>query len=532
MRNAKLYLRYHGIVKINFLYALLRKLPWIGKRLAPAPPLGYSGKLTLAVLGIIFQLFSCLFMSVLLVLLYYLPWKYQAFSFLSTGPQDVASGFFQSFFFLSILAAPVIMRKGRHELDWTGYYFLKSFRFPPKGFILSRVLINLARIAIGLFFPLLVMGWYLGNIPMALLTFAVSLLMRYFVESFFLSIFESKGKTFLENSWLSIVFWIIMLLPAFLPIFGNGGERFILLSSPFALIGAIWGFFYLRRASYEKLAAGLSSTEDLLATRTFTKQAHFYAVKMEDDELVLGDTEEISHKTGYDYLHELIFHRIQRKLERQTKKKVLLLVAVGTILFVLGFIFQANLAPRAENLFLMMLRTSFFISYLVSPGEHFTKLLFLYMDKDLLPFHYYREPKAILRCLKIRLLKLFRLTAPVTGVILLGLLAFFSLFIQQIGSKIWLLIPILLVQGAFFALYRLMVYYLLQPYTLKMEAKSPAASMANGAVYLVSYAFFHMKMIGLVAIAVLCGVMGLIALSAPFLLVSQGPKSFKLKETS
>ena len=530
MPNARLYLNYHGLVKVNQIYFFLKKLPLLGKKLPPSPRISYEGKSDLASLGILFRLLICLLNSAGVVAFYYLPWTFNAFSFLGLEKVDPGIGFFQSFFFLSLLAAPYILRQGRQELDWTGYYFLKTFRFPARGFFLNRISLNLVRIAIGLLIPMLMIGWLVKDFITVILAYLSTLLVRVFVEAFFLWLYESKGKTVLEKPWVSIVFTLLMALLAFLPIFEALGKTFIHVCFPFSLLGALWGSHYLKRANYEKLAAGLSTTEELEASKEAIQGASFLDVKIEEEDIALTEAEMDAQKDGYAYLHELIFNRIQKKLDKSTKSKVKVIAVLGLLLFIAGVNFRQDLGGEMDKMFIVTLKSSFFLSYVLSPGEKFAKLLFLYMDKDFLPFHYYREPKAILGCLRIRLQKLLKITAPITGIILVSLLAFFGLFYQELGSKIFLFIPALLVQGAFFALYRLMVYYLLQPYTLKMEAKSPGASIANALVYMVSYAYLQIKEIGPISIAILSGLMGLIALMAPFILMKMGPKSFKLRE--
>lgn len=248
MRSARLYLNYHGLVKVNQIYFFLKKLPLLGKKLPSSPKISFEGKSDLASLGILFRLLTCLLNSAIVMAFYYLPWKLNAFSFLGLEKVDPNIGFFQSFFFLSLLAAPYIMRQGRQELDWTGYYFLKTFRFPARGFFLSRISLNLVRIAIGLLIPMLVMGWLVGDFVTVLLAYLATLMTRVFVEAFFLWLYESKGKTVLEKPWISIIFTLLMALFAFLPIFGAVGKIFIYASLPLSLLGALWGSFYLKRA--------------------------------------------------------------------------------------------------------------------------------------------------------------------------------------------------------------------------------------------------------------------------------------------
>ena len=529
MSNLKLYLTYHSTVKINQLYIFLRGLPLLGKRLSSSPNLGQGGKNTLSYLGLVLRLLTCVFNSAVVLAFYYLPWKFFHSQLPELGPNP-ASGFFQSFFFLSILAGPIMMRKGRQELDWTGYYFLKVFRFPARSFFLHRIFLNLFRIAFGLLGPMLFMGWFLGDFPGILMAYAATLLSRVFFEALTFWLYEHKGKTFWEKPWFWVSLSLLLGLLAFFPFFGEIGTRLIKGALPFSLLGALWGSFYLQKAPYDKLAAGLSSTEELAASKDLKESAHFIGVKLEEEQIESEVPQGIENKEGYAYFHQLIFHRIQNKLDKSTRRIVKIIAVLGLLTFIAGLNFRAVMAEDIDQLLMIILRASFFYSYLLSPGERFTKLLFLYMDKDLLPFHYYREPGAILQSLKIRLIKLLQLTAPITGVMLVSLLAFFGLFYQELGLKILLLIPLLLVQGAFFALYRLMVYYLLQPYTAKMEAKSPGAAIANGVVYLISFMYLQIKVIGPISLAILCVVMGLIAFSTPYILMKRGPQSFRLRE--
>lgn len=527
LRSTKLYLEYYGMVHFNQLFLLLKRLPILRKKLPSAPKTGATGKKVYTVLGLYYKVFSSLVRSALLMAIYYFPWKV-------IPCVSMAHGFFQSFFFLSILAGPFFLSRGRPEMDWNGYYFLRLFRFPCKLFFLNRVFLNLAKTSIALFFPLFFMGRLTDHLWVSLMAFCASILMRILSAAFDFWVHEKEKHRLYDNANLKVVLFCIILVLAYVPIFEEKSFLLIYCALGISILGAVWGLFYLKRADYEKLSKGLSTTDELKSVKNVMVDSNFADVRVEERDEDLLHIQVPSDKKGYAYLHEIMFQRLNKQLTERSMKITKYMALGIPLLLVGGYLvktksFDLGDEEKIESLYITILRISFFYSYLLSQGERFTKILFLYMDRDLLPYPYYREPSAIRTCLRIRLGKLLQITAPLTLVMTLLFYAFFGFFYDILGWKLLYVIPVMVIQSAFYALYRLMVYYILQPYTLKKEKKSMGANIADIVVYLVALSFLQIKDLGAMSILVLCIFMGILSCLAPYLLRTFGPKNFKIR---
>ncbi|MDO5695857.1 MAG: hypothetical protein Q4P30_03755 [Eubacteriales bacterium] len=332
------------------------------------------------------------------------------------------------------------------------------------------------------------------------------------------------------KSGFQLTFIFFCSVASFIPFISAAIPPLILASFFFGLGGSIWAIFFIKNNDFTALARTISTPVELKTSEDSLAKVEFIDLNVEKDhDLLSVNGNLMKDQAGYEYLHTLTFKRFDKIIFKPTKRKVIILTIIFSICFAFTLIAADSIKNDIHKVLNVLFASSFLYSYILNPGSRFTRFLFMYLDRHLLVYHYYRKPEAILTSLKIRLIKLLKLTMPITAILIIGCFTLSCIFYDQLGTKIFLWIPLLLIQGFFFSLTSLFIYYIFQPYNLKMESKGPMASIINGVLYAVSFIFFR-KEVNAYAILTLAIIMAVLTLSYPIIIKKKGPKAFKLNE--
>ena len=151
-------------------------------------------------------------------------------------------------------------------------------------------------------------------------------------------------------------------------------------------------------------------------------------------------------------------------------------------------------------------------------------------DHSLLTYRFYRTPSVILGMFKERLKTLISINLLPASIIAIGLplLLFLTGGTDNYFNYIILFISII-AMSIFFSIHYLVMYYLLQPYTVNTEIKSSTYRVVQALTYFICYYMINLRLptfyFGLL-MTLFCIIYSIIALILAYKLA---PKTFKLR---
>ena len=168
--------------------------------------------------------------------------------------------------------------------------------------------------------------------------------------------------------------------------------------------------------------------------------------------------------------------------------------------------------------------------YAINRGTCFTQALFMNCDNSLLTYAFYKKPGDLLKLFRIRLREIIRINLLPAFVIGVGLaVLLFASGGTDAPIHYAVIVVSILCMSIFFSVHYLMIYYLLQPYTVGAELKSGTYRIVMAATYLVCWFLMRVQMPTLIfggMTIVFCVVYSVIACVAVYRLA---PKTFKLR---
>lgn len=231
---------------------------------------------------------------------------------------------------------------------------------------------------------------------------------------------------------------------------------------------------------------------------------------------------------GYRYFNQLFMRRHSKLLTRFTKIFSVILLVVFSALAIW---MKLNPEDSSElgKVILEKMPYFLFIMYLFNSGKNITKAMFVNCDCSMLQYRFYREPKTVLLLFWERLKYLVGINIIPAILLALGL----PLLVYLSGGTTiinYVLMSVSIISmSVFFSVHNLVLYYLLQPYTLDITIKSPLYSAISGGTYFICYLSINWKMtiqtFG-ITISVFCILYIVISL---FLAYRFAPKTFKIR---
>lgn len=520
----------------TFIY-FLKRIPLLGKKIPDKLYKETEIKIILGVMGTIFRMFLGFFKkSLYLGIMVLLP-SFLINNFLLKDV-DILPEFLHIFFFLSffigVFLIPVIFDKGNKA----AYNMIILMRADAKEFYLMQLIYT--RITDFIFFilPMIIIGLFIGLAPIEAIILMIEFIaFRIAGEGLLLFIYEKTGKRLNDNEkFISVLLIVGILLAYALPSFGITFKFEIILlnfvSVVISIILSVMALKYLFQYSkYKIMAKQFLNRKKVFEFQEIMKNAKFADVKVEEDKMGNNeiDTETFKDKNGYEYLNHIFFLRYKRIIEKPIITRVKLIgilfaICAGIIIF----------SPESRKPIAGLIHDSapvwVFIMYMMSTTQRVCKAMFHNCDVSLLRYPYYREGKVILSNFTLRLKKIVLLNLiPAFGICIALIL---TLIISGASNLIIGTIPIficLICLACFFSIHHLFLYYVIQPYTKDLEVKSPLFSIANGAVYLLSYGSLQIKTPSLYFAYGVIGITVIYMMVALTLTYKLAPKTFRLK---
>lgn len=410
------------------------------------------------------------------------------------------------------------------------YYAFVLMRINAKQLALSNFIIYIA-------------GQFLSFIPAALVFGALCSVPFYFslclplcaatgkitCGAAILKLYEKTGLLLSEKNW-KFIFSLLLLAAAAgygLPLAGFTvpAAAWILLTvffaaaAPFALISLIKSNIYHRL--YKQILTPDTIIFNIQASAVQNQQKTYLSN--------LSDEKIFSSKEGYEYMNDIFVKRHKKLLTTSAKRQTAILLVTAAACVILALVMPQ--ARTVFNEFTMTLLPYFvFIMYLISRGGVVTQAMFFNCDHSMLAYRFYRKPEAILAVFKARLKTLIKINLMPALVIAaaLPLLLFLSggtdLYINYI------LLPVSIIfMSVFFSVHYLVIYYLLQPYDIRMEAKSHGYSIVSALTYIVCWFFIRLEAPTLIFATCIIIFTCLYIVLSLALVYKYAPKTFRLK---
>lgn len=321
-------------------------------------------------------------------------------------------------------------------------------------------------------------------------TLACKTIMTYIISN----AYGSKLYSILENSYFSFAICFITIiviagclqLQLFIPYY-----CFLIVSALFTLL-AIYCFkkfmqvrcfkaIYKKKITLNNVIFNMSEITKSSTKKSLSKKITY-------------DEHFQSNKNGYEYFNELFTKR---------HKKILTLSALRfagvylTIILVVAFVllFFPNVLTGVNEWIMYHIPYFLIVMYFSNRGAIITQAMFVNCDSSMLTYRFYRRPEVILGLFKQRLKTVILVNMIPSLVIASGLCVLLFISGGTENPINYLLIFLCInAMSAFFSVHNLVLYYLLQPYNLNMQAKGTLYTIISTITYFVCYAFMNVKM--------------------------------------
>lgn len=515
----------------NYFIYVLKKLPWLRKKI---PDTAYQISTFKAVLSILLGLAKVLlgFLGAAIALAVFIfgPMYLLEQNFMNSRL------FYHYFFFIYLLAAPLVNNIIFQTRDVVAYTMVHLLQLDGRDFLISKVIFNLGIKALRYLLIFLFLSLFLnisalegfmlaGYILFAALTWEWLILETF--KKYRINPYDKPGIVFLLSLLLLAICYLLpyrSLVLNLQPLLTNGFF--------FALAALLAGYSFWRLHSfdgYRALTKETISRDRMLGIEDSLKNAAFADVNLAEEKLAREEADGAAELEGYALFNHLFFARHRRIIMKPVQTKVVIIAVLALLGWAFLLFKPAYKVPVRENL-LSLSPYLIFVMFMLSSGERFNRALFFNCDRYMLKELYYKERKALFENFTIRLKKSISLNlrpAAAVAILLLG-----TGLITGMGGAIIRLLPMMATifsLSLFFSTHYLFIYYMLQPYTVDLVQKSPLYSLANIVMYALSYGSIHIKTSSVAfTFAVILFTLAYTAMAIA-LTYKLAPKTFKLR---
>jgi len=236
-----------------------------------------------------------------------------------------------------------------------------------------------------------------------------------------------------------------------------------------------------------------------------------------------------SNKEGFSYFHELFVKRHKKLLKNRAKNITIVIITI-TCIAIAGIHILPEYKLKTGEFILSFLPYMLLIMYFINTGDSLTNAMFMNCDHSMLTYRFYRQPDHIVTLFKERLKTL--ITINFIPTITLSLSLCILLFISQRSDYLLnyvIIILSLISMLLFFSTHNLVIYYLLQPYTIGLEMKGVTYMVVNMVTYFLCYYVSSLK-VSITLFGILMILFATVySLISIVLVYKLAPKTFKLK---
>lgn len=518
--------------KINSIIYWFKTLPIIGKRITNEVYDNGPIKVIANILHLFYLVTSFCISDILYILAIF------GFSFFASFNDVNPAMVFNNILFFGAICG-ILLNSRLFDPSEDKYYGIILMRMNAKEYVLSDLIYFSIRKLIGYSFTLICI-LFLFSIPFTVkLAFIAIVFWGKYLGAYIKFLFVRKNKIGL-NSTINLILVIGLVFAAFFTVFNEiaiTNATVIIASLIISILGIVSLVLLFKIDYYDKLCKVFLNGDKLVEIKNAKNQQNNATEKNVKKSITLEknddlSTDKTSNATGYKYFNQIFVKRHSKLLRKRTQMTSIIIgsLSIGLCgtLFVLKLMGNEGITDAANLIFTMP-----FVMYFINSGETLASTMFFNCDSAMLTYNFFKKPGTILGLFKERLktviiyniIPALFLSAGLSGVSLL------SSDPTRIPDAIAYAIvcPAL---SIFFSVHRLVIYYLLQPFTVGQEKKKSSYTLINAATYFVAY--FLMTAgngLGIYAITFAIGtvVFAIIYVAIALLLVYKlAPKTFKL----
>lgn len=223
---------------------------------------------------------------------------------------------------------------------------------------------------------------------------------------------------------------------------------------------------------------GILEDSTLSKYEAATKHRYTNQVALKDSDVRIKK----SHKKGYALLNDLFFKRNFRLLVKPSLIKTGVYLAI-TAFYVLAMRLNWFHFAEKDHLY-AILSTTPIVMYIGCNDSSIIISMYYNCDNSLLEYGFYKQSKAILEMLYLRLWSMLKIFLMPTSAFLFFVAIASKLSKIPLDNMLKLMASSLFLM-VFFAFYLLLIYYLLVPFTQDEKIKNPIYYIVNFAVYMI-----------------------------------------------
>ncbi len=436
--------------------------------------------------------------------------------------------------FLSCICGSLI-NSGMFDVDEDAHALLATMQVEPSLFFKERIVYKLVMDAVGFLLAFTIIGIDFGHAFYLMIWVLISRQLGEFIN---LYVFRYTGRIINEIPVVTIVIMGTCVFMAYgLPFLRN---RVV------DLTGYVYNYIWLLAG----LVIAAVVLYELFSYDGYPYIAKSYIARMKEKsrreqydekeygELAMGEYSADGYfkefdkdkSRGLEYIHKIFFSRNIDYVRSLMMVRSILIVVAAVVGVVLCRMSPESTRDIVWSVLCGALPIMVFIMYCLSVTPKLCKLMFCYMDLDMLDSNAYRSRRYNFKNYMVRL-KLLVICELIQAVVMC---VSFVAVAAATGnmSQIYKLIPVcigIIMLSVFYAIFNLLVYYMCQPYTRQLKAKGYTFYAAHAGMLAICYGCVYISCDAVVFDIALALVLAVMLSGAATLVFSFSNKTFKVK---
>ena len=394
---------------------------------------------------------------------------------------------------LGLLPIGILLNNSIFSAEQDKYYDIVIFKMDARKLVLSTLYYRLIRMVIGYTSAFLVIC-HLSDISWltaALLILAVVLGKFIGINIRTRCTMTQKDTLFIGFSTIILALSVITATALILTQVIVPTIVFQVIFGIIAIAGIINAPFVIGFKNYRQLCKYTLGVDKVFVSQNnnsnMLKDAAVNNITFEDETL---DVTKTSNKSGFAYFNHIFVIRHKKLL---AKKTTILCIASAVIWgIIMGFCLFNRLTgePTITNItsaYKGLLLIPLFMYY-INQGDGLVQAMFYNCDNAMLTYNFYRKPENILGVFKERIKTIIRYNLIIAGVLSLEIISLAPVATNcNWGTLVLLAIILIFATSILFSVHKLVMYYLIQPFTDGVAAQKPSWGIINIVTYMVCF---------------------------------------------
>lgn len=400
---------------------------------------------------------------------------------------------------LGLLPVGILLNNSIFSAEQDKYYDLFIFRMNARELVLANLYARLIKMAIGYSTAFLIICKITSLSPLTAVLITLAAILGKFI-----GITARTYATMHQKETEFIGFTIIILMISVVVV---AALVFFKVAVPALTINCILGTLAIAGVAfapkvifykdYEQLCKYFFKPENIFVNNNekannTTKTLASQNITFEGKEF---DATKTSSKSGFAYFNHLFVLRHKKLLAKKTLMICILSVVLWLVLMgfaivnrIQGNVVLEHLDSAYKGLLLIPIAM-----YFINQGDGLVQAMFFNCDNAMLTYNFYRQPENILGVFKERLKTIIRYNSLIAAAISLEGLIWAPIATNGNWLPLALIAVVLIfTTSILFSMHKLVLYYLLQPFTDGIAAAKPSWGLVNTATYIVCFSMAQM----------------------------------------